>query len=166
MPAAVRGRLLREEAAKILVDHPGAAARAFLIDVNENTTMGWDRFAKQLPATPGLARRLTRSSAWEGRVFALARWTLLAGPLLLWLLARSPPATSARASLSAAVGLALSAAFFVLTSGVTFWTGPRIVFPGVAAGVALLALVTETVMRDVTRPRGSSEPGALPASPS
>jgi hypothetical protein len=154
MPAAHRDRILRSESSAIVRSHPLDAARAFLMNVDENTSMGWDHFSRQLPAAPALAQRLARVAALEGRLFAVARWLLLMGPLLVWLIGRVGIAR-ARDALPAALGLALAASFFVIASGVTFWTGPRIVFPGVAAGAALSALLTEAAIAAATQRRGS-----------
>jgi hypothetical protein len=165
MTAPDRQRLLKSESAGILRDHPGHAVRAFLLDIHENTSIGWDHFPRQLPSSPAASKRLARIAALEGRLFGAARWMLLAGPLLIWLISRRA-AAGVRESVLPALGLALAASFFVVVSGVTFWTGPRMVFPGVAAGAALLALVTETAIAAATRPGGSSERAAPPESAS
>lgn len=143
---------VREEAVSILRRHPRAALLSFGQNVMANTEIGWDRFPVQLRSFPRVADALGRLARLEGASYRLGRWLLLFTPLLILLLRRRRVDPR---SWDGAVALWLSAMYFVGLSGLTFWTGPRIVFPAILTSLALLFVLASAAGDEI---RGRMSP--------
>jgi hypothetical protein len=121
--------------ALIARQHPWPMFRAYLANVDENTSGVWDYFSRQLISYPRLAAAANFAARTEGRLRRYLRWFLLAlttaaaAAALLWRRGRS-----AALSLCA---LALPVAFFVAAAGITFWGGPRLDYPAGTSAIAM-----------------------------
>jgi len=123
-----RVRQYRRENREIFVESPGATTRAFIRSIRDNLHGGWRLWDEQLPGTAPPANYL-RASALEGALRAMVPVMLLislAAATAAWLLTRNRQDLQRTKDI---IALGLVWAFFVLACGVTFWTGPRILYP-------------------------------------
>ncbi len=126
---------------QILRANPKAAVHAYLDNLNRSTGgEAWYYFPGQLvsyPAAHGALERLARLEAGTRR---LGRWLLLACVAMAMttiVLARQRPRPQLALDVCA---LAAPILFFLVFSGITFWTGPRTVHPASIAAVAMGAV--------------------------
>ncbi len=150
-------RQYREETRNLIREHPSEMARAFFVNADEQTRRGWNLFKRQLPLKPEVAQRLAPLVRLEGKAREYVRWLLvllILGLPLLWALG-----TSARSSADLMGVLALTVAwlYFVVASGITFWTGPRILYPvqlaEIVVPLAALRLAISGIRRRRPAPR-------------
>lgn len=119
---------------------PGIAVRAYLDDLEGNTGGAWSYFPRQLVSYPRLHPPLETAARLEAGVRRLGRWLLLAA---LAAAIAGEALTRERRRRQFALdlcALAVPIVFFVVLSGITFWTGPRIVYPASVCAVALGAV--------------------------
>jgi hypothetical protein len=143
--------MVKDEALTILRRHPEAALRSFGQNVDENTRIGWDRFRVQLRSLPDAAATLEGIARIEGRAFRVVRWLLALVPLIVGILWAAQRPLHDRQLWNDALAMWISAAYFVGLSGLTFWTGPRIIFPAVPPFLAMVALLSTVAWPDRTR---------------
>lgn len=113
--------------------------RVYLDDLDSNTGSAWRYFPRQLVSYPGVHAPLEAAARLEARVLRVGRWLLLAvlaGAVAAQMFARRRPRSQLPFDLCA---LAVPSLFFVALSGITFWTGPRIVYPASVPAVAMAA---------------------------
>jgi hypothetical protein len=114
----------------IFKEHPRISLACFWQNIRENVSSPWSDWRKQLglgPEAPApfLEAAFAADGRWRGRLLWGSPFLLL--PVVAWRLARHGRAAWPHALASlAALG---TSAYFALISGVTFWTGSRILFP-------------------------------------
>ncbi len=129
----------------ILWAHPRQAVHAYLDNVDASTGGGWDYFDRQLTAHPWLTAVGEHAARIEAAVRSRIRWLLLTALMLAFVALLFPGGRKPAAFDLCA--LAIPVLYFVGFSGVTFWTGPRIVYPAAIAAIAMSAVTLQVVVR-------------------
>jgi len=150
--AEVRGRLvtlsddekveaLRAESLAIFAKYPKAATLAFMDDIVENSTSGWNYFLEQLPHSHKQNGWLfIRVSRLEAIVRTVTLIIISLSPFLcLIAMTTTAPSPHNGRVFPALFAMALTLLYFVFLSGITFWTGPRIVYPSEMVQISIIA---------------------------
>lgn len=143
---AGRLRRYRDESRVIASTYPAATARAFAQDILENTSGGWGRFDKQLPRGGAVYEVAQRAAGVETDARAAVPALLALALLFLAGRARFTRSPPERRRLMDAVGMVVAWGYFVVLSGVTFWQGPRILYPATAAMLATMMIGADSVL--------------------
>lgn len=143
--------------------HPGLAARGFLRNVREAAVGGWDYFDGQLGESSALVPALDAAAtaeSWTKKLFSGAVLPVFVG---LCVAQRRRPSADGRRLLFFSSGSILAIAYFAVCSGITYWTGPRILYPIEFLGIVLIAVATSCSLRLLSGRPGSIERGGNPA---
>jgi hypothetical protein len=160
-----RMQTYREESLGILCTHPAIAVVVFWMNMKAPAIQGWDHFHVQIPLKPSLLSGHQRATEVESKIRKVIRWPVMLTFVVGMLALRFFPSPRSRRLCFQVFGLSLAYYYFMVMSGVTFWTGPRIVYPAesvalaiLAAGLALVLTVVRTAraQRAVTDPPDSS----------
>jgi hypothetical protein len=116
------------ESWKIFDKYPKASIRAFLDDVRESTTGGWTYFAEL-----GV---LVRLDAWLRKIMLII---VCLSPLACLVAFRTSLLSYSDKLVSSLTPMLLLVCYFSFLSGVTFWTGPRIVYPTEIIQISIVA---------------------------
>lgn len=126
---------------QILRANPKAAVHAYLDNLNGSTGgEAWSYFPSELVSYPAAHGALKRLARLEAETRRLGRWLLLAcvaAAITTIVLARQRPLPQLALDVCA---LAVPMLFFLVFSGITSLTGPRIMYPASAAAVAMGAV--------------------------
>jgi hypothetical protein len=131
------------DAVPILWTHPAATITVFFRNVSENMEGGWDHFSSQLPLTTLSQPIFVRASQIEAHIRHAARWPVSLA-LLIFPLGIAFQTAEARRWSFWTVALWFVYAYFALSSGITFWVGPRLLYP--VEMIAIVILTTEMAL--------------------
>jgi hypothetical protein len=159
LPATQLRNAYDRESLSIAAAHPWATAEALIDDVAENLTSSWHYFGSQLPHV---------DSRWTGRLERLdaafrsfLTIVTIIGALSAAALWRTPGRAPTARWLVAIVGMIT---VFATASGLTFWTGSRILYPVEFLQLGTAAVVVQSVL-DARRAKLGRQP-AFQAAPS
>lgn len=136
LPATQLRNAYDRDSLSIAAAHPWATAEAFIDDASENLTSSWHYFGRQLPRED--ARWTGRLERLDAAFRSFLTIVTIIGALAAAASWRAPGRAPTARWLVAMVGMI---AVFALASGLTFWTGSRILYP-----VEFLQLVTAAVV--------------------
>jgi len=139
--------ILLRESADIFRAHPGLAARGFLHNVRDASEAGWDYFRRQLGESSALIPGLDAATAVESWTKRLSLVMVLPLLLGLFLAQRRRPSADGHRLLFFSSGAILAISYFAVCSGITYWTGPRILYPVEFLEIAVIAVATSGSLR-------------------
>ena len=149
-----QARVCLPESIAIFEKYPARTIQAFVRDALENTVGGWDYFSRQLPFSqhqPG--RVFTRIAILESRFRMIALLMILFAPLIGLVAGRVDPSPYKRRLVSILFAMTLTFLCFVTLSGMTFWTGPRIVYPAEILEISTVAILVAVLVKTIGRQR-------------
>jgi hypothetical protein len=148
LPNEERVRAYSVESWTILRKYPIAAAEVFVDDFLKNSTAGWDYFPRQLPFSQdkfgSLLSRVSKLESWCRRAALIV---VTFGAVILLIASRDRPWLTDTKFVGTFVSMVLTIYYFVLFSGTTFWTGPRIVYPTEMIQIAAVMLLANLIIR-------------------
>jgi hypothetical protein len=165
LPPPARMRMYREESLEIFSRYPALTIVVILTNVKEPAIQGWDYFHLQLPLDPSLLSKLQWMSTIESSVRKWIRWPIMLAFLSGILAVRFSPSSESRQMCLLICGVSVAYFYFALMSGVTFWTGPRVVYPIESVALTILAagvVLGHTIIRTM---RARQPSGNAPAPP-
>jgi 4-amino-4-deoxy-L-arabinose transferase-like glycosyltransferase len=157
-----RMRVYRTESLEILRKDPGTALAVFMLNIYRPGVEGWDQFPRQLPLSSGLVDRLRWVTRAESVARRAIRWLGILGFFAGLAALRRSSTAETRRLVNSLLALWIPFVYVTLSAGVTFWTGPRIVYPVesvslvLAAGALPLIAVCARQMAWRRRPSGGS----------
>jgi hypothetical protein len=131
------------ESIAIFQKYPTKMLKAFVKDAQENTVGGWDYFSWQL-ATSRHQLFFSRVSKLESWLRNIALFVTFFAPFIALFAVRINPSPNARRLVSILFAMTITFLYFVILSGLTFWTGPRIIYP-----VEILQISTAAILMTV-----------------
>jgi hypothetical protein len=166
LPPKQRMRLYREESLEIFTSYPAIAVVVLLTNMKAPAVQGWDHFHVQVPLTPSLLNRLQRASRAESSVHTFMWWPVMLAFLASVLAIHFRPSPEIRRVGLLTCGLSVAYFYFSLMSGVTFWTGPRIVYPVESVALSILVAILVLVFRVVRNMSAQRPSGYAATAPS
>jgi hypothetical protein len=159
-------RLYREESLEIFTSYPAIAVVVLLTNMKAPAVQGWDHFHVQVPLTPSLLNRLQRASRAESSVHTFMWWPVMLAFLASVLAIHFRPSPEICRIGLLTCGLSVAYFYFSLMSGVTFWTGPRIVYPVESVALSILVAILVLVFRVVRNMSAQRPSGYAATAPS
>jgi hypothetical protein len=166
LPPKQRMRLYREESLEIFTSYPAIAVVVLLTNMKAPAVQGWDHFHVQVPLTPSLLNRLQRASRAESSVHTFMWWPVMLAFLASVLAIHFRPSPEICRIGLLTCGLSVAYFYFSLMSGVTFWTGPRIVYPVESVALSILVAILVLVFRVVRNMSAQRPSGYAATAPS
>lgn len=154
----------REETLDLVRNHPAEMAMTFAVNVGEHTSSSWNYLRTQLPLRRESVQRMRPLLRLEGRAREYVRWVMalvLLGSVVLWSLA---PRTRSSQELMDAFALSVAWLYFVALNGITYHTGPRVVYPVQVAEIVVPLVVLHLAASVFSRIR-PVEPGEAACQP-
>lgn len=125
-----RSALCVRESLTIFRKFPLQSLEAFGTDVAENVDEGWDYFGRQLPrSSPKMQRFLYLVRRLDSYFQKTAISLTLLAPLIALIAAKYGKSAHASEVVPILGALAFPVIAFLMMSGITFWTGPRLLYP-------------------------------------
>ncbi len=148
-PPVERIRVYKEESRRIFRSHPVLAAIVFLRNIHELSIQGWDRFYRQAPLDPFYLGWLRKMSGMEAIARRFSRWLTIPALLIALMVSRFRRVPENRRICLMICGLWVAYMYVTLCSGVTFWTGTRIVYPIEVVTITIVAAEVDLLYRAV-----------------
>jgi hypothetical protein len=132
----------------VLRQYPITATKVFVHDALKDSSGGWNYFARQLPLSQdkygSFFSRLSKLESWcrKATLFVLS----LAAAFIL-IASRDRLSLCDGKFLGTFVSMVLTTYYFVLISGILFWTGPRVIYPTEIAQITAVMLLAHLVGR-------------------
>ena len=158
LPGPQKVDAFKNESISIMRQYPAEAVKAFVMDSHEGQVAGWDYFHRQFPfATPEQKKTLNSISLTEMSLRKAAMFPILLAFAIAFAVTRIRPSGGGSKLLPAMSGLTLIYYYFAASAGVTFWTGPRVLYPVEGVGLILLALLSAVLFRAFSKKTESGE---------
>jgi hypothetical protein len=160
-----RQKALTTESLAIFAKYPKAAMLAFVNDAVENSTSGWNNFMEQLPYShERIGSLFIHVAELEEKVRTVTLIIISLSPLVCLIAMRTDPSSREGRIIPALFAMALTLFYFVFMSGITFWTGPRIVYPSEMVQISIIATLLFLV-RSLAYPPDRTSQSALALKP-
>jgi hypothetical protein len=163
LPPHERQQIYRKESLEIFLRDPALTIIVFLSNMKEPAVQGWDYFHLQLPLNRSLLAKLQRMSIIESFVRKWIRWPVMLAFLVGILAVRFFPSPESRRLCNLIFGVSLAYFYFALMSGVTFWTGPRVVYPNEPVALTILGACAVLLWNSIRNVRTLKPPTKSPA---
>jgi hypothetical protein len=148
-----RAHAFLPESIAIFKKYPLQTIKAFFEDAQENSVGANHYFWSQLPFMQH-EQFFSRVSALEARLRSIAVIMTLLGPFISVFAIRVNPSQDVRRLVPMIFAMSITFLYFLILSGITFWQGPRIMYPTeileITTAATLVALLVR-VVRPLTR---------------
>jgi hypothetical protein len=136
------------ESIAIFEKYPAEAIISFLKNAIGNAVGGWTLFAEQLPfSRQKLGSVLSVISGLESCLRWIGLLLILSAPLIGLVAVRVNPSPYERRLVSIIFAMTLTFIFYFMLLGLTFWTGPRIIYPVEIMEISTAALLVAVLKR-------------------
>ena len=123
-------RAYQSDSMAVFRRYPLRTAEALVDNALTNATGGWDYFPAQLPySQKRLGYILSNIKMWEHRIRKVVLFPVMLAPIIAFIVAKIRPSQQNRRLAMILFAMTLTFLYFFICSGITFWTGPRILFP-------------------------------------
>jgi hypothetical protein len=134
------------ESIAIFKKYPIQTIKAFVMDAQENVVGGWDYFLYQLPFSQHQLA-FSRISNLETRLRKIALLITFFAPFVGLVLVWIDPSPYLRRLVPMLFAMNMTFLYFVILSGITFWTGPRIIYPTEILEISTAAVLVAALVR-------------------
>lgn len=125
-----KNKISRKESYSIIKKYPLKSVQVLVDDALRNYMAGWDYFSRQLPLSKEKNGRLFWFiSRWESKIKIIALFPLFFAPFISLLACKVKPSHESQQLRYFLFANSLVFLYFFICAGVTFWTGPRILYP-------------------------------------
>jgi hypothetical protein len=133
-------RQYRKGTLAIAIAHPWTMVKAYLTNIRESLRGGWDYFQWQLPLSRPTAAPYLAASRIEKHFRRFVPWVISCCVIMQFVVLQIVRTDEAARLFRDTIGLVAMWGYFVALGGITFWAGPRLLYPTQFAVVAVAML--------------------------
>jgi len=138
-------RTYKSESMLVFRKHPLRSVQVMMENGLANYMAGWNSFGVQLPYSQ--QEFLKNVSIWEYRMHKLVFLPMIVAPIIGFIIMKIRPSHQNGRLAISLFAMTLTFLFFFVCSGITFWTGPRIIYPAEFVLISSMAILLVTVAR-------------------
>jgi len=143
------------ESIAIFERYPTQTIISFLKNACGNVVSGWNYFGDQLPfSQPNLGRVFSVVSGLESGLRWIGLFMMLSAPFIGLITVRGNPSPNECRLVSILFAMTLTFTCYLILLGLTFWTGPRIVYPVEILEISTAAMLVAVLERAIGPLRG------------
>jgi hypothetical protein len=154
-----RIRTYKEESIRIFKKYPELTISVFLYNISRLSVGGWNRFHRQVPLDTSLLSRLEILRKVESVARRYGRWLIMPGFVLMLIVARVWRTPDNRRISLGICGLSVAYLYVTACTGITMWTGTRVVYLIESIAITIVAAEVDLLVRAGNSWR-RSRPGA------
>jgi len=134
------------ESIAIFKKYPIQTIKAFVMDAQEQVVGGWNDFSYQLPFSQHQLA-FSRISNLETRLRKIALLITFFAPFVGLVRVWIDPSPYLRRLVPMLFAMNMTFLYFVMLSGITFWSGPRIIYPTEILEISTAAVLVAALVR-------------------